>query len=68
MDIIFEDGLGNQHDVEGNEVIEFQMEVDNEMYPVESVTDYDSYTYMKPPETEIIKKKTETTSDRKKKA
>ena len=67
MDIIFEDGLGNQHDVEGNEVIEFQMEVDNEMYPVESVTDYDSYTYMKPPEKEIIKKKTETTSDRKKK-
>ncbi|KAG1463098.1 hypothetical protein G6F56_005364 [Rhizopus delemar] len=67
MNIIFEDGLGNQHDVEGNKVIEFQMEVDNEMYPVESVTDYDNYTYMMPPEKEIIKKKTETTSDRKKK-
>ncbi|KAI7898441.1 uncharacterized protein BX663DRAFT_524735, partial [Cokeromyces recurvatus] len=65
MNIIFEDGLGNQHDMEGNEVIELQMEVDNEMYPVESVTNYDRYTELKPPEKEI-KTKTKTLPNDKK--
>ncbi|RCI01841.1 hypothetical protein CU098_002298, partial [Rhizopus stolonifer] len=38
-----------------NEVIEFEMEVENKMYPVESVTDYDRYTNLKLPEKEIKK-------------
>ncbi|KAI8344897.1 hypothetical protein EDC96DRAFT_328064 [Choanephora cucurbitarum] len=48
--IVFEDGLGNKYDTQGNEVMEFEMEADNEMYPVECITDYDSYTDLKPPE------------------
>jgi hypothetical protein len=34
--IVYEDGLGNQYDNNGNKIMDVQMEVDNEMYPIES--------------------------------
>ncbi|KAG1050394.1 hypothetical protein G6F43_007324 [Rhizopus delemar] len=50
--IVYEDGLGNQYDSNGNEVMDVQMEVDNEMYPIEKVTTFDSYIDLKPSEKE----------------
>lgn len=47
---ICNDGLGKQFDDKENEVLEFKMEVDNEVYPVENMIDFD--TCMKPPEKE----------------
>lgn len=51
---ICNDGLGKQFDDKENEVLEFKMEVDNEVYPVENVIGFD--TCMKPPEKESKKK------------
>ncbi|KAG1642430.1 hypothetical protein G6F44_004837 [Rhizopus delemar] len=45
-------GLGNQYDNNGNEVMDVQMEVDNEMYPIEKVTNFDIYIDLKPSEKE----------------
>lgn len=47
---IFSDGLEKQFDDKENEVLEFEMEVDNEVYPVENMIDFD--TCLKPPEKE----------------
>jgi hypothetical protein len=47
---IFNDGLEKQFDDKENEVLEFEMEVDNEVYPVENVIDFD--TCLKPSEKE----------------
>lgn len=48
--IIYRDGLGNQYNIEGSETVYFQIEVDNEMYLIENVTNSGSYTDLKPPE------------------
>lgn len=52
-DIIYEDGKGNLADENGNRLYEFQMEVDQEMHPISSVTDYDAFLELKPPEKEM---------------
>ncbi|KAI8368771.1 hypothetical protein BD560DRAFT_371154, partial [Blakeslea trispora] len=43
-----EDGKGSVFDEYGNEPVE--MEVDNEQFPLEDVTNYDTYMDLKPPE------------------
>ncbi|KAI8378747.1 hypothetical protein EDC96DRAFT_434784 [Choanephora cucurbitarum] len=43
-----EDGKGSVFDEYGNEPVE--MEVDNEQFPLEDVTNYDTYIDLKPPE------------------
>ncbi|KAI8364211.1 hypothetical protein BD560DRAFT_373278, partial [Blakeslea trispora] len=48
--IVFEDGLGNKYDIQGNKVMGFDSKADNEMYLVEYIPDYDSYTDLKLPE------------------
>ncbi|OBZ86663.1 hypothetical protein A0J61_05278 [Choanephora cucurbitarum] len=47
--IVFEDGLGNKHDIQGNEIMEFEEEADNQTHPVKCITDYSCYTNLKPP-------------------
>lgn len=37
-------------DENGNEVVEYEMEDDNEQYPLTSITTYTSYLDLKPPE------------------
>ncbi|KAI8358426.1 hypothetical protein BD560DRAFT_335196, partial [Blakeslea trispora] len=46
----FEDGLGNKYDIRGKKIMEFEMQADNEVYPVECLTNYDSHNDLKPPE------------------
>jgi hypothetical protein len=48
--IYFDTGTGKLTDENGNEVIEYQMEVDNEEYPLTSITNFSSYLDLKPPE------------------
>ncbi|KAG1150671.1 hypothetical protein G6F37_000786 [Rhizopus arrhizus] len=43
---------GNQYDNNGNEIMDVQMEVDNEMHPIEKVTNFDIYIDLKPSEKE----------------
>jgi transposase len=50
--IVYENSLGNQYDNNGNEIMDVQMEVDNEMYPIEKVTNFDIYIDLKPSEKE----------------
>lgn len=60
---IYDDGSGKLADEEGNEVYEFDMEIDQEMYPIENVTNFDTYLDLKPPEKEkkrIIKQEINT--------
>ncbi|KAI8889177.1 hypothetical protein K501DRAFT_164004, partial [Backusella circina FSU 941] len=47
--IYFDDGNGKLTDENGDEVIEYQMEVDNEEYPLTSITTFTSYLDLKPP-------------------
>lgn len=47
---IHEDGKGNMLDDQGNEVFTVDMEVDDETYPLENVTDLNHYLDLKPPE------------------
>ncbi|KAG1357351.1 hypothetical protein G6F62_001692 [Rhizopus arrhizus] len=49
------DGLGNQYDNKGNEIMDIQMEVDNEMYPIENVTNSNICIDLKPSEKELIR-------------
>ena len=49
---VHEDGQGGLFDDNGNEVSIIQMEVDDEMYPLENVTNFDDYNQLKPPEKE----------------
>jgi hypothetical protein len=53
--IIYEDGLGNQYDNKGNGIMDIQMEVDNEMYPIENVTNSNICIGLKPSEKELIR-------------
>ena len=54
---IHEDGKGNILDDQGNEVFTVDMEVDDETYPLENVTDLNHYLDLKPPESEARKRK-----------
>ncbi|CEP13773.1 hypothetical protein [Parasitella parasitica] len=62
--IYFEDGNGKLTDENGNEVIEYQMEVDNEEYPLTSITTFTSYLDLKPPEKTKKANKVEETSSK----
>ncbi|KAI7861277.1 hypothetical protein BDF14DRAFT_1739780 [Spinellus fusiger] len=46
-----EDGFGNVFDENGNQPVE--MDVDDVNFPLENITNYDSYMDLKPPEREI---------------
>jgi transposase len=48
--VLFEDGKGNLTDEDGVEVSVVDMEVDEIEYPLEDITNYDSYLDLKPPE------------------
>ncbi|KAI8080660.1 hypothetical protein BDF21DRAFT_339627 [Thamnidium elegans] len=50
---VHEDGQGNLYNDDGLEVNVVEMEVDQDMYPVEMVTDFNIYRDIKPPEKEI---------------
>ncbi|KAL0077927.1 hypothetical protein J3Q64DRAFT_1646404 [Phycomyces blakesleeanus] len=62
--IYFDDGSGKLTDENGNEVIEYQMEVDNENYPLTSITTFSSYLDLKPPEKPKKANKVEETSSK----
>lgn len=47
---IYEDGKGNLHNEEGEQVEVLEMEVDEVEYPLEDVTNYNMYLDLKPPE------------------
>lgn len=47
---LFENGQGEVFDEQGNEAHIYQMDVDNEQYPLEQLTCYDQYIDLKPPE------------------
>ncbi|KAI8639450.1 hypothetical protein BD408DRAFT_404940 [Parasitella parasitica] len=49
--VYFEDGRGNTMDEDGLEPV--QMEVDEEAYPLDNITTYDSHLDLKPPEKKI---------------
>ena len=49
---VHEDGQGELFDNNGNDVSIIQMEVDDEMYPLENVTNFDDHNQLKPPEKE----------------
>ncbi|CEP16997.1 hypothetical protein [Parasitella parasitica] len=53
---LFENGDGKVVDEHGNEVHVYQMEIDNEQYPLEQLTSYDQYLDLKPPEKATIMK------------
>ncbi|KAG1136225.1 hypothetical protein G6F37_010262 [Rhizopus arrhizus] len=50
--VVYENSLGNQYDNNENEIMDVQMEVDNKMYPIEKVTNFDIYINLKPSEKE----------------
>jgi hypothetical protein len=50
--VVYEDGLGNQYDNKGNEIMDIQMEVDNNIHPIENVANFDIYIDLKPSEKE----------------
>ncbi|CEP15746.1 hypothetical protein [Parasitella parasitica] len=65
-DFIHEDGQGGFFDEQGKEVSIIQMEIDDEAYPLQNVTNFDDYTELKPPEgkaTPIVEDKDEESSD-----
>ncbi|KAG0841955.1 hypothetical protein G6F17_009019 [Rhizopus arrhizus] len=49
-------GLGNFVGENGEEAVITEMEVDDETYPLDSVTNYDQSIGLKPPEKQVIKK------------
>ncbi|KAI8640826.1 hypothetical protein BD408DRAFT_433835, partial [Parasitella parasitica] len=49
-DFVHEDGQGNLFDDKGMAVAVVEMEVDEEMYPIETVTNFGMYQELKPPE------------------
>ncbi|KAG1137149.1 hypothetical protein G6F37_011656 [Rhizopus arrhizus] len=53
---VYENGLGNFVEENGEEAIITEMDVDDETYPLDSVTNYDQYIDLKPPEKQVIKK------------
>lgn len=52
---VHEDGQGNLYNDEGLEVAVVEMEVDEEMFPLEVASHFDNYIDLKPPEREIRK-------------
>lgn len=46
---IYDNGCGNMTDEAGKDIIEMHMEVDDEMYPIESITNYNQYMDVKSP-------------------
>lgn len=70
----YDDGEGMLTDENGNEVVEYELEVDNEQYPLTSITTFTSYLDFKPPEKSLKMIKTkekpssskETSTDKKK--
>lgn len=50
MNFLHEDGKGKLYNDIGEEVAVVEMEVDEESYPLDTVTDFKSYMDMKPPE------------------
>ncbi|KAI8376747.1 hypothetical protein EDC96DRAFT_571657 [Choanephora cucurbitarum] len=48
--IVFEDGLRNKHEIQGNEVMKLKMKADKDMYLAKYITDSNSYTSLKPQE------------------
>ncbi|KAI9496851.1 hypothetical protein BDB00DRAFT_744720, partial [Zychaea mexicana] len=48
MEFVYEDGHGNAIDEAGHHVLE--MEVDENEYPLDNITDFDVYMTQKPPE------------------
>ncbi|KAI8967804.1 hypothetical protein BDF20DRAFT_792955, partial [Mycotypha africana] len=50
IDFIHEDGQGNLFNGKGMAVAVVEMEVDEEMYPIETVTNFGMYQELKPPE------------------
>ncbi|KAG1266388.1 hypothetical protein G6F65_014071 [Rhizopus arrhizus] len=53
---VYEEGHGNFVRENGEEAVITEMEVDDETYPLDSVTNYDQYIDLKPPEKQVIKK------------
>ncbi|KAK4509680.1 uncharacterized protein ATC70_006982 [Mucor velutinosus] len=49
-DFVHEDGQGNLFNDKGMAVAVVEMEVDEEMYPIETVTNFGMYQELKPPE------------------
>ncbi|KAG0173707.1 hypothetical protein DFQ30_007158 [Apophysomyces sp. BC1015] len=47
---IQDDGQGKMVDEDGNVILPIEMEVDEQMYPIENVTNFDQYLDWKPPE------------------
>ncbi|KAI8639334.1 hypothetical protein BD408DRAFT_324453, partial [Parasitella parasitica] len=56
---IFEDGKGNLYDEQGESVAVLAMEVDDEQYPLDNITNFSDYMNLKPPEKPIKKTKEE---------
>ena len=50
---VHEDGMGGTFDDQGNHISVIQMEVDDEAYPLQNVTNFDEYTQLKPPERDV---------------
>ncbi|KAI8376806.1 hypothetical protein BD560DRAFT_326253, partial [Blakeslea trispora] len=48
--VLFEDGRGNINDENNEQVCVFEMEADEDEYPLEDVTNFDKYSDSKPPE------------------
>ena len=46
--IVFEDGLGNKYEIQGNKVMELKMKADKDMYLAKCIADCDNYTDLKP--------------------
>lgn len=59
---LYENGDGKVFDEHGNETCVYQMEIDNEQYPLEQLTNYDQYVDLKPPE-KTTRMKTEDPED-----
>lgn len=58
MNFIHDDGNGVLANDEGEEVVEYQMEIDDEQYPLTSITNLKSYLDLKPPEKPLKVRKT----------
>ena len=57
MNFLHEDGKGKLYNNIGEEVAVVEMEVDEDSYPLDTVTDFKSYMDMKPPEKPLKLKK-----------
>lgn len=60
---IFEDGSGNLCNEQGDSVAVLAMDVDNEQYPLNGITNFREYLDLKPPEKPIKKSKAKISED-----